>query len=227
MGAAKRANDSNADTSIVSAPTQTVRHPDRSSPASRSGGIRRAAYANANEGEAECFAWPGPKHSSHRSGFLMNCSGRISHRSAWFATGKKRQPMSPMSWWSGSHDATPSPVRQSVHRPSMARLPAKLSQVTRTPRGCPVEPEVNCSSATGPAGLGSSSSCPSRSTQGAPGRPDRASAAPISGANSSEVIVSAGAACSMMAATWRMYSSAGWNDGGTIGQTVAPAAHTP
>lgn len=80
----------------------------------------------------------------------MNWSGSISHRSFPAVTGVRNAPTSPMSWYSGSHEASESSSDQLSQCRMSEMLPARLPQETRTPLGRPVDPDVNCSRARSP-----------------------------------------------------------------------------
>ncbi len=87
-------------------------------------------------------------------------------------SGESTKPISPMSWYSGSHDTALSsgpPRRPS--RMIALQLAARLPCVTITPLGNAVLPEVNCRKAT------SSSRTSAASGNGAPGSAVSSSAA--------------------------------------------------
>ncbi|MBB6035575.1 hypothetical protein HNR73_003439 [Phytomonospora endophytica] len=56
--------------------------------------------------------------------------------------GKSSCPMRPMSWWCGSQPAKTIGPSTGIWRARCARLWARLSLPTITPRGAVVEPEV-------------------------------------------------------------------------------------
>ncbi len=166
-GSAAEAKASTASGSTGSAPLRARVSDDRSR--SRIRPSARVASTHAKFGPAVAVPRQSEIHCIQLPGWARKSCGAACTRSTPFVIGMARNPTSPMSWYSGSHDSITSPGAS----PAASRQASMFAESTRsgiiTPFGSLVEPLVYCRITRRSGSGGGTSSASPPGTPGAPG----------------------------------------------------------